>query len=254
MALYQAEKASAAIYPNHVLPSDKDYLNYSFPLTYASKLSRGEKMQVAEIDDLEVVNGVGFPSSHNIIILGIASTITYSGLGEETFLCSIGDQAPETGETPNEGDEIYEKGINPRGFIDYARTIGGRAKLLATIRKDLKGTPSTEETPRQSRTFNKYISAGPFISMDNSEYVDPDWNTHEVWGGDTYVVMYDIEKMKRHEAGSSGLGSTVADSEDINVESVSFAFPVESSVNTALRAGWHFANKEDWTDDSPRQY
>ena len=240
-------KASAAIYPNHVLPSDKDYLNYSFPLTYASKLSRGEKIQIAEIDNLEVVNGVGFPSEQ-YNYLGIASTISYSGIGEETFLCSIGDQNPETGETTNK-EEIYEKGINPREFIDYARTIGGRAKLFATIRKDLKGNQYGGNT-QTDRTFNKYISAGPFISMNNSEYVDPDWNTHEVWGGDTYVVMYDIEKMKRHEAGSLGLGTTVSDSDDINVESVSFAFPVESSVNTALRAGWHFANKEDWTDDS----
>lgn len=247
---FVSEKASAAVYSSHLLAKSQDYLDYSFPLIYSTKLERSGKHQISEIDNLEVKNGVGFPSAQHSY-LGITAAPAFSGSGEETFLCSIGDQDPETDLMSSVQDSagVYAKGINSNGFIDYPRAVGGRAKLFGTVRLDLKGTQYNGAS-QTDRTFNKYISAGPFISMQNSEYIDPTWNTHEVWGGDTYVVMYDIEKMKRHEFGSLAVGPPVATSDKINLESVSFAFPVESSVNTALRSGWHFANKEDWSDDS----
>lgn len=235
------EIASAGVFTSHILSKTSDTLEYNFPLTFASKLERAEESQViAEInDELGVFNRVYHTNS---------AAPAWASVGEETLLCAIPDQIPDF--EPGAGNHDLDRGIRWDYFLDGYRAFGGRGKLLATVRRNLKGNQYGGNT-QTSRTFNKYISAGPFISMDNSEYIDSNFNTHEVWGGDTYVVMYDIEKMRRKTSLDSG--STTLTSATIRPESVSFAFPVESSVNTALRSGWHFANKEDWSDDSSTQ-
>jgi len=245
--------ASASVYPIHKLANEKEFLEHSFPVQNAFKLGRGERTIINTGDNMagyELVNGVLVLSQQYSMIMKHHKA--WAGVGEETFICIIEDQNPDGVENNAASVVVATKGLRTEEFVNKGRGRGARGKLLATLRRDLKGRQYGGNT-HEKRAENTYIPAGPFISIENSKHINKKWGTHDVWGGDTYVVMYDIQKMKKHKTledytlGTSSSGST----DHMPPESTSFAFPTESSVNTALRGGWHFANKEDWTDNTP---
>jgi len=217
---------SATVFCQHALPPVKDNLAAIHEIAYLGKLEQAETgKQIEGIDgELGVFNRTSFIHDNDYRVWG--------GVGEETLLCKI------------ESDLDWEK------YLSDHDARGGTGKVMVTIKRSL-GDSQYGGNTKLDRSSNSYIPAGSFISMENSVYIDTEYNRHEVWGGDTYVVMYDIEKMRKfNENLSSDTGQPARDSEKFNKESVSFAFPVESSVNTTLRSGWHFANKEDWDDDT----
>ena len=233
-------RGSATIFCQHALASKKENLGTIHEVDYLGKLNQGEDGKKIEgIDDeLGVFNRTSFIHNNDYRVWG--------GVGEETLLCVI--QNPLDYEA-SPGEEGYlNSGINWGNYLSGYDGRGGTGKILVTVKRNLGGAQYGGDT-KLARSSNSYIPAGPFISMKDSIYIDEEYNRHEVWGGDTYVVLYDIEKVRKfHEPSDSG--KAARDSDKFNVESVNFAFPVESSVNTALRAGWHFANKEDWDDKS----
>ena len=106
-------------------------------------------------------------------------------------------------------------------------------KILVTLKKELGGGQyggSTEDLRRPT----SYISTGAFVP-----YTNVTDTVTDVWGGDTYVTIYDIEKNRFHNS-SIDDGSISGYNQSWN-----FAFPTESTVNTTLRGGYHFANKTD---------
>lgn len=217
---------SATIFCQHALPPIKDNLGAVHEIEYLGKLDQAEiGKEIEGIDnELGVFNRTSFIHNNDYRVWG--------GVGEETLLCKTGSD------------------VDWNNYLSNYDARGGTGKVMVTVKKDL-GDSQYGGNTQLNRASNSYIPAGPFISMENSVYIDPEYNRHEVWGGDTYVVMYDIEKVRKfNESLSSHSGQPARDSDKFNKESISFAFPAESSVNTTLRSGWHFANKEDWDDDT----
>lgn len=252
---------SATGYCSHTLALEEKHLFSTHSLSYSTKLDAGGNLDIPGHNVLEdAVENLGF--SNKCFNNGTDRIV---GIGEETLLIKLTDV--NSGE-PFSGASEYEElsgGIYSQYWIDeglvqddlypylggfnFAQASDnanpgmlGRAKLLASIR-----TARPDQYGGNSylaRKNNVYIPAGPFISMD-SELIDQ-YGRHEVWGGDTYVVLYDLEKIRRHDSGiDTGEGATGGRNQSLN-----YAFPIESSVNTTLRGGWHFANKKDWSTNS----
>jgi hypothetical protein len=115
-----------------------------------------------------------------------------------------------------------------------------RDKYLATIKKinpnRYNGSSAID------RSTNTYIACGNFVPL--SEETKP----VDVWGGDTYVTFYDIKKTISHVKNGSTFPMSAynktldTDSALENFKPQWYAFPVESTINTTLRRGFHFAN------------
>ena len=149
------------------------------------------------------------------------------------------------------GDAIYHtnnhepssvSGTNMQNMIRYN-------KLLGILKRNLgDGENKTQyggvtEILRQSNT---YISAGKFELKDT--------RTTKVFNGDTYVTFYDLEKVRMFTAAGDNpdLGGHLntqfnSDEDDVPVRGYSFVFPVETTINTTLRTGYHMANKQNFT-------
>jgi|21_taG_2_1085346.scaffolds.fasta_scaffold00164_2 hypothetical protein len=142
-------------------------------------------------------------------------------------------------------DPASSSGTNNQNVLKYE-------KLLGAIRKDLSS--GTEESIQYfgatalERVSNEYISTGNYVQLGESSE-----NTTVVFGGDTYVAMYDLEKTRMRDSGIDGYSGndggsygTSSDSDYIPTRGYSYVFPVETSINLALRTGFHMANKENF--------
>ena len=118
-------------------------------------------------------------------------------------------------------------------------------KLLVAWRRDLGNDASRSQyggSTKDARSNSVYISTGHYTSNLTGE-------PQKVFGGDTYVTFYDIEKTnyyKQEDFNAALVFSNSNTNHPQTTRSYSFAFPVETTINTTLRTGWHYANKDDF--------
>ena len=123
-------------------------------------------------------------------------------------------------------------------------------KLLGVLKRNLGDGENKSQyggVVESLRANTTYISAGKFELKDTV-------NT-TVFNGDTYVTFYDLEKVRLFSAAGDnpGLGahSNSAYGDDtIDTRGYSYMFPVETTINTTLRTGYHMANKQNFTLNS----
>ena len=235
----------AAVYSAHRLANNREDLFKTFPLAYTGKINRGEENFYLNIPSMGSILNLDSPKRYKGFTnkLGIFNNTEgedeyfqdWEGIGEETLLAVV-----------SLDPDIYEENTTTLSWESYVNIKAGETgngKILASIKRELGGDQYGGNL-QLARSNNSYIPAGPFISIKETDpNLDPAWRTHAVWGGDTYVVMYDLEKVRK-------FNDTIDAGTSNDKSSVNYVFPVESSVNTTLRGGWHFTNKEDWDIES----
>ena len=232
---------SAAVYTSHSLARQKSDLFETYPIAYSSKFSRGQRIPIEEIpndasaligmqgeyENLQGDNGFYNQSWYPGTSIN-ASTYQQTGIGEDSLLAIITPVYPADSPFSN---------INWSKWIRTQITSDGttvKSKLLTSVIRDL-GNIQYGGVSESARAKNTYISTGHIVKVN-------DTSPQDIWGGDIYVTMYDLEKLRiPHESLDSNVNA--------NKKSVNFGFPVESSVNTTLRGGYHFGNKTDWSSD-----
>ena len=118
-------------------------------------------------------------------------------------------------------------------------------KLLLAVKRNNAHMNRYGGSDESAIAASSYISTGHISELN---LVSPAYTS--VWGGDTYVAMYDLTKARK--ASASGQGDISYPAESITDEQgVNMAFPVETTLNITLREGYHFANKEDFSAGSP---
>ena len=250
------DPGQAMVYGAHKLAHSKEDLFSTYSLEYTTRLERGENGLVLNIPGVSEFLNTDFYGAEiwgddsPLQYAGIrnkavthdsdtaqqnSSDIWYVGIGEETLFGAV------NGENPDDPTDFGE-GIDWKKWFTYLLGFSNTGKLLTSIKRELPAQYGGNDA--LARKNNTYIPAGPFINIAGDSALGA-YGEHEVWGGDTYVVLYDLEKVRRHDVDlDSGISA------GNKRESTNFAFPVESSVNTALRGGWHFANKKDWASES----
>jgi len=100
---------------------------------------------------------------------------------------------------------------------------------------------------REDRTRNVYINANNFTPVNATTGTLN--TTVEVYGGDTFVQFYDFQKLRRwrSESQSPDSGYTNNTSGPAVKHSFSYGIPIESTINTGLRQGYHWAGKDTET-------
>ena len=157
---------------------------------------------------------------------GESNDALMAGLQWENYLHHYGQTTPD-----------YPSGMEDITGVDDIG-VGAYEKLLGAIRKDLgdgEGRTQYGGPGTVARASNIYISTGASMPITDSGKL-------EVYGGDTFVTFYDLEKTRKYGDGIDG----AALHNDISARGYAYAFPVETSINTTLRKGYHFANKDDF--------
>jgi len=252
------DTGAATIFSHHRLAPKEEDLFATFPLAYSGKLERSATKNITiegvtgQINGTESSSALSFTADVYKGIINRAQIITNSaveniGIGEESLLCAVNSGLGGDGELDLDVYtsgvvDYFNHGINFTKYAHVPKATANKNKLLATVKTDLQNQYGGDT--ELARKNNTYIPAGPFINILGDDSLNAD-SAHDVWGGDTYVVMYDLEKIRRHDNDiDSGAGAGVTR------DSVNFAFPVETTINTSLRGGWHFANKKDWDSAS----
>ena len=122
-------------------------------------------------------------------------------------------------------------------------------KLLVAIKNNNVHLTRYGGSDTSARASSVYISTGHFKKITDITFTSAETPAYEkVFGGDTYVTMYDLTKARK---ASSDQGDITYPAESIdNHRCINMAFPVETTINTTLRGGYHFANKTDFSADS----
>ena len=218
--------------------------------------------------DIEAMQKLGRGSSEDSIELGIynhnhiinmAKEVTTSvngttghkflSVGEETLFMRLRNEP--IGDEPLIDSLQWENYLQhyaqttpnyPSGMEDITGVtnieVGAYEKLLGAIRKDLgdgEGRTQYGGPGTVARASNVYISTGAFVPTTASGAV-------EVYGGDVFVTFYDLEKTRKYGDGIDGASLNT----ELDARGYAFAFPVETFINTTLRKGYHFANKENF--------
>ena len=229
----------ASVFTSHTLSTENDSLFNTFLIDYSTKFNRAENSLIVPgiEEELEEEDSYGGASNTSVgtstntagsqLITNVYSQDDISGAGEQCLLVKT-NTILDLSKYHNTNPELNLSGIS-EGIAS-----NGRFKILAAVKKNLNGTQYGGNT-YEDRKNNTYIPASEIVNINSDSNLDSN-GALDVWGGDTYVVMYDIEKM--------GKPSTTTG--NISRESTNFAFPVETTVNTTLRGGWHFANKQDF--------
>ena len=228
---------NATILTSHTLARTTSSLFNTFPIEYSTKLGKKE---------LDVI-----PPNIDSLLPDYAYDNTYAGVSNISWSAMTIENASEgiIHNTAQGINSVGEECLLIKGDLEYevyqnsAVDRNGTFKILGSVKQNLNGAQYGGNT-YEDRKNNTYIPASEIVNINSDSNLDSN-GALDVWGGDTYVVMYDIVKLIRHDAQfDSGTGSV-----DDRI-SVNFAFPVETTVNTTLRSGWHFANKQDWETES----
>lgn len=235
----------SSIFTSHSLATNAAWLGRVYDISYSSKFERGGHINVSNIDSniidtiIEGYDGYVSVSPYGTITshagfynqswyngVNVISSLhkKLTGIGEESLFVVTPVSDPSAG-------ELAEIQFH-RFMYAPSNSSNTKSKLLAMVKRTL--TDQYGGSTFSDRAKNKYISVGHIESNLNK-------TTSEVWGGDTYVTMYDLEKIRAVNADDGNVDHSGT------ATSVNFAFPVESTVNTALRGGYHFGNKTDWS-------
>ena len=110
-------------------------------------------------------------------------------------------------------------------------------KLIANIYRELSSQYGGDTISAVEST--NYMTTGHYQSFSSQD--SNDTYTVSVYGGDTYINIYDETiGMAHHQRGISSGFPFVVDSED-NARMSSIFFPVESTINLDMRQGSHFS-------------
>tara|TARA_R110000787_G_scaffold82942_3_gene179081 strand:- start:2287 stop:6669 length:4383 start_codon:yes stop_codon:yes gene_type:complete len=239
---------------SHKLANEEGNLFKTYPLLYTGKLARGGSVISNPLDpdsfEYDYISASGttdfsgfFNKQYHLGISGDDLTIKHDSIGEETLLFIV-KMGEETSITNDQGDNVSNyAGIDWSNWIAHEDTepytnqqIPG-ARLMGAVKRDLLGEQYGGNT-HYKRSQSSYISTGHYTSVG-------DTSQQAVWGGDTYVTVYDISKARRHDADLDPYSGGGDDR-----DSICYAYPVESVVNTTLRGGVHFANKTNHAVES----
>ena len=175
--------------------------------------------------------------------LGIENKAYIGDGGSNTAICSMGEKCLLVkSETPLPPNFYMESAMTQISANNDVYNANRKDKLAVTIRRKEAYKVRYNGDSNNDVVSSKYIYTGHFSKINSINTVQ------DVWGGDTYVTMYDIEKFRKFAPGlgDTGVGTNVSG----NLRSWGYAFPVESTVNTTLRTGHHWANKRDFTINS----
>ena len=145
--------------------------------------------------------------------------------------------------------------------INDLRWFRNSQKLLVAWRRERDGFQYGGYR-KNDRLRNVYIGTGSFVPFDKSmigqSVPQRNWQGDikstvaaipfknvDVWGGDTYVHFYDFQKLRRWRNDNLAPDNTFGNGTNFSYN-VCYAFPVESTLNLALRTGAHFANKSNF--------
>lgn len=223
---------------------DTQYTNYSsgvpnriFDIEYSNKISAGGHLSTvalgSEFDDEDPP----YVGVFNLLYRGDWTdnvAIETAGVGEECLFVRL-DMGMFYGSfVPAKLNFIQD------GSLTAVSMRGNRAdKIYVSVKKRGVSEYRYGGPDETARAQNVYISTGHFAPLES----DNGWQS--VWGGDTYVAMYDEESSRRPN-GNEGLNETTSGRQ----RSMSYIFPVETDFNITLRSGWHYANKTDFTADT----
>jgi len=255
----EGHTTSATVLTAHKLANTKDYFGRTYEILHSSKFGRGADLNIdlsAHFDNEGFFNFNNSSAEYSItgfknkaFDVVSASNIQIRSIGEESLLVVINPFQDALG--------VDTEYFDPNATIPWDEwlpysplqqdRVGKDAKLLGVVKTELHSTASNDllfgggstqygGNTYAARASNIYISTGHYATVDTLG------ESQEVWGGDTYVTLYDLEKVRKYSSGLGDSGSTGSTIE----HSKSYAFPVETTVNTTLRGGWHFANKTDW--------
>ncbi len=151
--------------------------------------------------------------------------ITFVDFNGDTFDNS-GTPTPVANRTKSPGNASYGNAgyyFRATNMIPYDDTISGGGKFLCNIETTL--TKQYGGNTYTARSQNEYISCSHYrpIKLTNTNITDE----FTLYGGDTFVNMYDSMRLAKRLVGTGGGGA----------HSTVFFFPVESCVNTDLRHG-----------------
>jgi hypothetical protein len=144
--------------------------------------------------------------------------------------------------------------INWNDFLDKAHEVYGDDKdylgnefdkLLLAVKKNNAYLTRYGGTDEAAVASSVYIGTGHIKALDdNFGTLEDQYVAYEqVWGGDTYVTMYDLTKTRMATTAQNDVAYPAEEIDDVG--GVNMAFPVETTLNITLREGYHFANKED---------
>lgn len=214
-------------------------------ITQTQNTKRGDKLLIDTqylsgedlADDFKGLMNCGYQISETP---GFVGGLQPAAAGEEFLYVQAAVPLNLFSYTPS---EVYMS--NTVGFT----TGNSRDGYLGTIKKINKNRYLGDSIIDRSK--NTYISCGEFVSLPPEEEGP---KITDVWGGDTFVTFYDIKQSVMHiDPLSSDFEESYfpTNSYDRTLETgitlagknaMFRAFPVESTVNTTLRRGYHFAN------------
>jgi hypothetical protein len=223
---YTTQTSAATLFPERI-----------FNIAYSNKISAGGHLS-------NVALGSGFDDEDppyvgvfNLLYRGDwtdSTAVQVAGVGEECLFARLEIGMHYGSFVPNRLEFIQD------GTLTEVSMRGNRSdKLYVSVKKRGVSEYRYGGSDETARAQNVYISTGHFAPLES----DNGWQS--VWGGDTYVAMYDEESSRRPN-GNEGLHETSVGRQ----RSMSYIFPVETDFNITLRSGWHYANKTDFTADT----
>ena len=271
------QKINNIIKPTNDINLIEEYLIH--PIIISAKHEAGESFTTPELTDwLEMVfnyqqnesTGTDMGSFGGIINI-ITDTYTSdndvtlykTGIGSSSlFVMSkwtspLGNPGLNSNKFISQSFEVY--GTSPAEAPTNGQYGNSYDKVLVAIKKKNTHISRYGGTDEVAIVSRNYISTGHYEKLpDNFGDVNkPPYTT--VYGGDTYVTLYDISRVRKSSA-SLGDAAGPADnlstggSDPAKARSINMAFPVETSINTTLRRGYHFANKSDFSQTTPTPF
>ena len=242
----------ASIFTSHSLARNSAYLGRVYNVAYSSKFERGAHIPASAVDS-KIMNELVINDFEGV--WGAVNFTDHEGFYNQSWLNAQNDINSVHKSLTGVGEEslfvITEPTANdviPGGFqgeIQFYRFVKEgvnetkKSKLLAQVKRTLTGQYGGNTFVDRSK--NTYISTGNIVRDISKENV-------EVWGGDTYVTMYDLTKIKAANSSDGDVDHSGSPT------SAHFAFPVESTMNTTLRGGYHFGNKTDFSGLQEQQF
>jgi len=244
-------RVRSLVYGTHIINYNSSYIQYGTTnvlakdLIYAAEHSEGGRLDhhylkgahhgvfvgqaQAEDEDIGTFYGVWNIITHTAVSDNTISTKKV-GVGEKCLLAV----------TSGINWTDFMSGKFGEGYIPQEFYANAFDKILVAIKKKNIFETRYSGTNEIAIASSVYISTGHFSSYNPDSYSTSVYE--EVFGGDTYVTMYDITRFRK---ASTSQGDVAMPSGSITEQvNINFAFPVETAINTTLRRGYHFANKE----------
>ena len=227
-------------------PEQQERLSYN--LIYSNRHGVGENLSDSTIESLygaQVELGQGVAEDEDSgEFFGVWNMVTYGGESGVLRKTSVGEKSLFAAVDRSLDWTYFLSSLSEVYGTDYPGN--SHDKLLVAVKQN------NSHVNRYGGSSEAAIASRQYIPTGHFNVIDPDnisVNEYEkVFGGDTYVTIYDITRFRK---ASTNQGDVAHPGTIINnIRALNMAFPVETSINTTLRQGYHFANKKDFSNDT----